>query len=139
MISVKKNSDASKYTMKVKHTMKAKRKSTPKQAVIYDDFVAGLKYYDVGSIEIEVGQRLRMFWERSNQADNKAIRIETTDGVKLGYVKAKDTHKLHWYLERGIKLQATVAGWFSRNPSWEMLRFKVTAPNSINTNEDTEL
>ena len=133
MISVKKNSDAS------KHTMKAKRKSTPKQAVIYDDFVAGLKYYDVGLTNIEPGQRLRMFWERSNPADNKAIRIETTDGVKLGYVKAKDTHKLHWYLERGIKLQATVAGWFPRNPSWEMLRFKVTAPNSINTNEDTEL
>ena len=46
--------------------MATKRKPTPKLATIYDDFVAGVKYHDIGAAEIVVGMPLCLFWEQGN-------------------------------------------------------------------------
>ncbi len=60
---------------------------------LFDTYVAGTSYIE-GMDELEphlqAGDRLEFFREPDNLYDNKAIVIETTDGVKIGYVPRHD-------------------------------------------------
>ncbi len=120
--------------------MKAKsmKQRKPSQTEIYRDALAGVKYADAQLANLEPGQTVNLFWERSNPVDPNAIRVESVGGVKLGYIKKNCTEQLHWYRTRKIKLTATITAIYPNNPSWESLYVKITAPSVITGGVDEE-
>lgn len=115
-----------------------KRKSVPYE--IYRDALAGVKHHDAQLSKCLIaGQKVRLIWERKNPVDANAIRVESVDGFKLGYIKRGDTAKLHWFREREVKLTATISAVYWNNPSWESIYIKVTAPSTIYADKDCDI
>jgi len=108
-----------------------KRKS--KLVEFYSCAVAGVKYADVQLSNVAAGDKLQLVWERANPVDPMAIRVQTYDGVKLGYIPRSDTALLHKYRTCGIKITTIVRGYFPANPSWEQLYIRCLAPSVFNT------
>lgn len=106
---------------------------------ILEFFVAGVKFYDYQQTQLKAGDKLTLTWERSNQYDKNAIRVDF-QRTKLGYVPRELTHKLHWERLAGRKVTAIVRSFNKSNPSWETIRVKVTALRGLGEqNEETKL
>lgn len=101
-------------------------KSIPKSQEVYCSCLAGVKYADAQRTKIKAGDKLELFWERNNPFDANAIRVELNK-VKLGYIRAADTHLLHAHRKSDIKLRAFVRSYHPTNPSWQQIVIVVYA------------
>lgn len=88
--------------------------------------VAGFQYHLGESLypQLAVGQTLLLVRESDNRYDDRAVRIEW-QGHKLGYIPRLDNAAVSQLLDRGERLEASIA-WLkkSRNP-WERMGVEV--------------
>lgn len=97
-----------------------KFKSLPKKMELYCDALAGVKFADSQLTKITPGIAVDLVWEPSNPYDRNAIRVDL-NGVKLGYIKAAHTQKLHEKREAAVKLHSFIRSYHPQNPSWEQI------------------
>lgn len=88
--------------------------------------LAGFQYHQGEALwpQLAVGQPLQLEREPDNRYDDRAVRVEW-HGHKLGYVPRLDNATVSQLLDRGEKLEATIA-WLneSHNP-WERIGVEV--------------
>ena len=78
---------------------------------LFDTYVAGTTFVpDMQELEpaLSVGDRLTFVREPENQYDEQAIRIQTADGVKLGYVPRDDNGIFSRLRDAGKRLYASI-------------------------------
>ena len=88
---------------------------------IYCDTLAGVKFADSQLIQLKPGEAVALVHERANTFDPNAIRVDTLAGVKLGYIKRKDTHILHSAKANGANFQSFVRSYNPTANSWEQI------------------
>lgn len=111
-----------------------------KQEEICRCSLSGVQYSDYQlCVGIKADSKLKLYWERSNQYDNMAIRVEYC-GIKIGYIpKGTFQNLLHEYRERGIKIVATIVSYNRNNPTWYMFTVKCEAKKKLNNSGDTDV
>lgn len=109
---------------------------------VFRDNISGVQYGDYQQVlpKLKAGAKLTLTWERGNNYDPMAIRIDL-DKVKLGYVKGNSEFQrlLHEYREHGIKVVATLVSFNRTNPTWQMLTYKIEAPSAIGAEKEERL
>lgn len=88
---------------------------------IYCDTLAGVKFADSQLAKLEAGMGLLLVPEPSNIYDPRAIRVQTADGIKLGYIKKKDTSILHAVHESGRKINTFIRSYNPDLQPWEQI------------------
>jgi len=73
--------------------------------------------------QVIAGTVVRFFHERTNRFDPLAIRVETKEGIKLGYVPAGSIQQseLHNAHRRGFKCIGVITAFNKTNPTWCMI------------------
>lgn len=97
---------------------------------IYCDTLAGVKFADSQLTAVQPGQAVQLVHEKSNRFDENAIRVDTLDNVKLGYIKKRDTHILHNAKANGAKFQAFIRSYNPTANSWEQIVVVVYRENT---------
>lgn len=89
---------------------------------IYNSYIKGVGYADYQLAKnLKAGDELVLKPERTNKYDNNAIRVETKQGVHLGYIAKEDTHIFWHYRKQGVKITTLLTAFNKTNPTWQML------------------
>lgn len=91
--------------------------------------LAGFRHYGGGEVlrDLKPGDRLELVREPANPYDASAVRIEWR-GVKLGYVPRRDNAAVARQMDRGVALEARLAGARQNRNRSVRLEFEVVAP-----------
>jgi len=91
--------------------------------------LAGFRHYDGGEVlrDLKPGARLELVREPDNPYDANAVRVEWR-GVKLGYVPRRDNAAVARQMDRGVALEARLAGLRETRNRSVRLEFEVVAP-----------
>lgn len=91
--------------------------------------LAGFRHYDAAEVwrEIKAGDRLELVREPDNPYDPGAIRV-TWRGHMLGYVPQRDNAAVARQMDRGVALEARVAGLRENRNRSVRIEFEVVAP-----------
>ena len=91
--------------------------------------IAGLRHYEGAATwrQLAPGDRLRLVRERDNPYDANAVRVEW-NGMTLGYVPRRDNAAVARQLDRGIALEARVAGLRENRNRSVRVEFEVVVP-----------
>lgn len=96
------------------------------QKVLQHSPLAGFQYHHGEALwpQLATGQPLQLVRESDNRHDDRAVRVEW-QGHKLGYIPRLDNAAVSQLLDRGERLEATIA-WLneSRSP-WERVGVEV--------------
>lgn len=109
---------------------------------LFRTHIAGLKHGDIQKLApdkyLKPGQEVKMFWERSNEYDPMAIRVEI-NGMKMGYIPKELTKQIHELREKKIKCHCQVSAYFPQNVSWMQLYVIVANMEKDVTEDKVEL
>jgi HIRAN domain len=91
--------------------------------------LAGFRHYGGGEVlrDLKPGDRLELVREPANAHDANAVRVEWR-GVKLGYVPRRDNAAVARQMDRGVALEARLAGARQNRNRSVRLEFEVIAP-----------
>jgi hypothetical protein len=91
--------------------------------------LAGYRHYGGGEVlrDLKPGDRLELVREPANPYDANAVRVEWR-GVKLGYVPRRDNAAVARQMDRGMALEARLAGARENRNRSVRLEFEVVAP-----------
>ena len=91
--------------------------------------LAGFRHYGGGEVlrDLKPGDRLELVREPANPYDANAVRVEWR-GVKLGYVPRRDNAAVARQMDRGVALEARLAGARQNRNRSVRLEFEVIAP-----------
>jgi hypothetical protein len=93
-------------------------------------FIAGYYYYAGEDLEeggeLNEGDGLLLTREPGNPYDNRAIRVSTRDGIKLGYIPRERNAKLARLMDEGNFLKARIAHIFPENETYLRVRVHVS-------------
>ena len=91
--------------------------------------LAGFRHSDGGEVlgKLRPGDRLELVREPANPHDANAVRVEWR-GVKLGYVPRRDNAAVARQMDRGVALEARLAGARQNRNRSVRLEFEVVAP-----------
>ena len=91
--------------------------------------LAGFRHYGGGEVlrDLKPGDRLELVREPANPFDANAVRVEWR-GVKLGYVPRRDNAAVARQMDRGVALEARLAGARENRNRCVRLEFEVVAP-----------
>lgn len=94
---------------------------------LFDTFVAGTSYIDgieaIG-LNLKEGDRLVFYREPNNPHDPQAIRIETLDKIKIGYVPRRDNVVFSRLMDAGKVLFAKIVKKETEN-TWLKITIKI--------------
>ena len=104
----------------------AQRASAPEPILLQTSPVAGFQYHKGESIwaGLRVGDQLSLVREASNRFDERAVRLEW-NGLKIGYVPARDNAAVSQLLDRGASLSAKITKLQTSADPWERVEFMV--------------
>lgn len=93
--------------------------------------LAGFRHYDGGEVlrSLRPGDRLELVREPANPYDASAVRVEWR-GVTLGYVPRGDNAAVARQMDRGVALEARLAGVRENRNRSVRLELEVVAPLS---------
>ena len=91
--------------------------------------LAGFRHSDGGEVlgKLRPGDRLELVREPANPHDANAVRVEWR-GVKLGYVPRRDNAAVARQMDRGVALEARLAGVRENRNRSVRMEFEVVAP-----------
>ena len=98
----------------------------PRKVLVQHSPLAGFQYHHGEDLwpSLRVGDTLTLVREPQNRYDDCAVRVDW-QGRKLGYVPRRENVAVAQMLDRGERLEATLAALSeSRNP-WGRIEFKV--------------
>ncbi len=102
-------------------------KPLEKEIFLFDTIVAGTTYIEgIADIaeDINIGDKLEFLRKSDNSCDEKAIKIMTESGVKIGYVPMKDNVIFDRLIDAGKSLLARVTAKEVKD-DWVKLDIKV--------------
>lgn len=91
---------------------------------IYNSYIRGVGYADYQLAKnLKAGDTLVLRPDGNNPKhdDKRAIRVETKQGVHLGYIAKEDTHIFWHYRSQGVKITTLLTAYNKTNPTWFML------------------
>lgn len=94
---------------------------------LFETFVAGTSHVDgIADLAefLEEGERLNFVREPENVYDSQAIRIETEDGVKLGYVPKRDNPIFARLMDAGQILYGRITDYSFKN-RWLKINIRI--------------
>lgn len=84
--------------------------------------LSGVQYSDwlLVCVRLKPGTIVRLVGEPTNKYDNRAIRVETKECIKLGYVPAKSIQQSELWnsKSRGYKCIGVITQFNKKNPTW---------------------
>jgi hypothetical protein len=84
--------------------------SALKSILLLETYVAGLFAHERTAVaQLHAGQSLRPVREATNDHDSNAIALETTDGLRVGYVPKSENVLLARLMDAGKELDARIA------------------------------
>jgi hypothetical protein len=88
--------------------------------------LAGFQYHQGEALwpQLAIGQSLQLVREADNRYDGRAVRVEW-QGHKLGYIPRLDNAAVSQLLDRGERLEATIAGLAESGNPWERVGVEV--------------
>jgi len=91
--------------------------------------LAGFRHHDGGEVlrSLKPGDRLELVREPANPYDASAVRVEW-QGVTLGYVPRRDNAAVARQMDRGVALEARLAGVRENRNRSVRIEFEVVAP-----------
>lgn len=97
--------------------------------------LAGVQYSDYQKCSsLKAGSVVTLTWERKNQFDDMAIRVDY-QGTSIGYIpKGPKQDLLHELRESGVKVTAYITAYNRNNPTWQMITVGIKA-NTKNKKE----
>lgn len=102
-------------------------------------FIAGVKFHQYKMVEKDLveGMELILNPEPTNKYDPNAVRIETMNGVMLGYVPKKFSSEICAQIDTGLRLTCEITKIDLEAKAWE--KFEVTITSSEEDNEADEV
>lgn len=92
----------------------------PELIKLSEFFIAGFKFYEGNKIlsNLNPGDTLNVIPETENKYDNRAIRLETQSGKKLGYIPRDSNEIPSNILKENQKLTAKIKEIYPTEPDW---------------------